>query len=93
MYAGTLDRLVTGFTAKDLPVLVDLKCGDFCEWHPLQTAAYALCLPFPVKRASVHLSPGKFRMKMHDDKGDYEIWKSAATVARWKQIYAQRKED
>lgn len=55
-YRGTLDRVGTFGDSIDR-VLLDIKAGIVADWVPLQTAAYAACLPEPqkIKRCGVQL--------------------------------------
>jgi hypothetical protein len=55
-YRGTLDRVGTFGSSSDR-ILLDIKAGIVADWVPLQTAAYASCLPEPqkIKRCGVQL--------------------------------------
>ena len=98
-YAGTLDRIGTfpnhatvnrdaGGTHRSKPAVVDIKTGSFVFWHPLQTAAYALCLDVPHDRYCVYLkSDGTYSMESHGNRKDGQVFLAAAT------IYKVRKEN
>jgi hypothetical protein len=79
-YCGTLDRLGT---MNGKLYLLDIKSGVKEWWHPLQSAAYALCLPPDTiyKRASVYLSAtGKYKIDYYINKQDYHDWLSTLRV-------------
>jgi hypothetical protein len=98
-YAGTLDRTGTfpnhvaenqdgGNTSRSRPAVVDIKTGGFVFWHPLQTAAYALCLEEPHDRYCVYLKhDGTYSMESHRDRKDAQVFLAAVT------IYKIRKEN
>jgi hypothetical protein len=83
-YAGTLDRLGT-LPNKTRPALVDIKTGAPIFWHPLQTAAYALCLEEPHDRYCVYLKDnGTYRMEAHTNRKDTQIFLATVTVYKIK---------
>ncbi len=78
--AGTLD--ITG-TIENANVLIDIKTGIPCDWHPIQLAAYAkLAQKETYHRYTLHLNAGTtYRLKdTHRRLGDYnntkwvDIW-------------------
>ena len=79
--AGTLD--MTG-TLRGRKVLIDLKTGDFEDWHPVQLAAYAVMGRIEdYRRYTLHLkSDGKYTLKdSHRRLGSYQEAKWAAQWA------------
>lgn len=96
-YAGTFD--VDGFIA-DVPVLVERKCtAKISPTFALQTAAYTLPgvwlhnhpgeKPYRydaiVRRLVVQLKPdGTYRLAEHTNPLDFEAFKAAIIVARWR---------
>jgi hypothetical protein len=98
-YAGTLDRTGTfpnhgteipdaKETQRSKPAVVDIKTGASVFWHPLQTAAYALCLDAPHDRYCVYLKDdGTYSMASHRNRKDAQVFLAAVT------IYKIRKEN
>lgn len=83
-YAGTEDRTIT-FPSSRMEAVIDIKSGEPCFWHPIQTAAYARCHPKPVHRYAVYLrSNGTYRMAPHKDRSDEVIWEACLTLVLWK---------
>lgn len=89
-YCGTLDILAK---VRGALYVVDLKSGSPDHWHPIQTAAYAMAwvasLPGPApgtpKRAALYLSEdGKYNWIAHPKREDFDDWKAALRVARWR---------
>ena len=88
-YVGHLDRLVKW---NDKVHVLDIKTGSDQRWHAIQLAAYAMAWasetgsPTPL-RGSVQLyadgRPGTYRAAK--SRKDFDVWKAALTVARWKQ--------
>jgi len=82
MYAGMIDRVVMWSKIK---TVIDIKAGQPEDWHALQTAAYAACLPGCVGRATVYLSKdGKYRVSTHESITDFDVFACALAVANWK---------
>lgn len=83
-YAGTLDRIIRLSVEPD-HWLIDIKTGEPDRWHQLQTAAYAACVPFAVRRATLYLrDDGNYRFKTHLDRRDIDVFRAALTVHNWR---------
>lgn len=81
-FAGTYDRLIV---LNGHETLIDIKTGPHAIWHPLQTAAYAICLPQVTQRGCVYLrEDGTYRLRLHSDPNDRDVFLAALTVAQWK---------
>jgi hypothetical protein len=67
-YCGRLDRVARMHGGPSQFVL-DIKTGGPADWHRLQTAAYAGCLPGFYRRATVHLgSDGRYAYAFREHK-------------------------
>lgn len=85
-YAGTIDRIVEVCGVKGV---VDVKTGHKYPWHQIQTAAYAMAEngknPQTLKRWSLYLDErGRYKFVEHTDFGDFLVWQSCLTIAKWK---------
>lgn len=84
-YAGTIDHL--GDIGPRL-MLVDVKSGDASDWHGEQLAGYAMLFDFPAgsqrpERANVYVrADGSYRFVERKDRGDFERFKAAVTIAQ-----------
>lgn len=84
LYAGTLDRRVR-LKHGGQQAIVDLKTGAPAVWHPLQTAGYAMPFVDPTRRFAVYLNgDGKYDLKEHKDRTDYDVFKAFLTGHFWK---------
>jgi hypothetical protein len=91
-YAGTLDRVGTcrpPGMRKQRRLLLDIKSGDEDPSHGPQTAGYALplrdCNVIIDMRATVYLSPIKYRVEVHaNDAGDRATFMAAIAFHQWR---------
>jgi hypothetical protein len=79
-YDPKVDACVTpdlwGFIGEKRYVL-DAKRGGPLPYHAIQTAAQAMALKFaPEHRATLYLRNGSYRLKAHEDAGDFKRWRS-----------------
>jgi len=84
-YAGTLDCI--GIRSKDSRfTLIDIKTGTTIpKTVGPQTAAYAAARGESFSRMCVQLTPGGYRIKQLTDPSDFDYFKAALTVHRWKE--------
>lgn len=84
-YAGTMDYL--GHIGTRYLVL-DVKSGGPDDWHGFQLAGYAMLNDFPAgnprpDRANLYVRPdGTYRFIERKDRGDFDVFKAAITIAR-----------
>jgi len=90
-YAGTLDRAgLVRDAGKMTPYLIDIKTGEAPPSVGPQTAAYARCLPDPLRwhRACLQLLPtGRYRWLPLTDRADLTVFFAALTLYDWKVRY------
>lgn len=85
-YCGTVDRVGTPFGGGQ--ALVEIKTGQPEAWHEIQTAAYALAWPSPVARFALYLrNDGTYRLLVHADRRDTDVWRAAITLFCWRQLH------
>ena len=82
-YRGTLDRRVY---LDNKHWVIDIKTGSPAPWHAIQLAGYAAVFtPNPRYRAGVYLpGDGSYRFVEYSDRQDYEVWRSALRIAKWR---------
>lgn len=83
--AGTLDLICT---LKDIqgPWLIDYKTGAKCDWHSIQTAAYAwLSTDRMLNRACLYLrEDGSYKLDEHKSPLDFDAWLGCIALANWR---------
>ena len=89
-YAGTFDRFGTMLGKK---TLLDLKSGAEESWHPIQTAAYCVNdYARDTMRYALYLDgQGNYRLIEHTNRRDFEVFKAALLIYKWRQINGQLK--
>lgn len=88
-YAGTEDKVVRGFLGSLDDMGLDLKTGAPDAADQLQTAGYVMArCPsdyFNKKRAALYLKEdGKWELKPHEERGDFNIFQSAVNLYNYK---------
>jgi hypothetical protein len=94
-YCGIVDR--AGWIG-DERVVVDIKTGSggLKPWHPIQTAAYAACIPgakgiWPTRivlvlKATTKKGFTEYRFSPRTAEWDYEVFKAARTIWTFKEL-------
>ena len=96
--AGTMDIAGTiGFQILNQRHLIDIKTGQKQKWHQLQTAGYALMLseemerqktPITIERHCLYIDKkSKWKLDPHNNKSDFSVFESMATVYNRKGDY------
>lgn len=90
-YAGRLDLIgqLPGFA---LPSILDFKTGGRADWHPIQSAGYALARQAmvggatPLRGALYLKDDGAAAVYVqHPHRNDFDVFRSAVVIAHWKQ--------
>ena len=82
-FAGTLDRIIRWHGSL---TLIDIKTGSPADWHPLQTAAYRMCVDDrPLDRAAIYLAANStYRLIEHASRRNEDVFRAALTAAKWR---------
>lgn len=83
--AGTLDMVCTLQGIKGW-WLLDYKTGAKCDWHAIQTAAYAwLKGDRTLNRACLYLrEDGSYKLDEHKSPLDFDAWLGCIALANWR---------
>jgi hypothetical protein len=81
-FAGTPDRVIQ---LNGTSAVLDIKTGGPQDWHPLQTAGYALLVDPAIDRFALYLRrDGSYRLSRHSSHHDFSVFLAALAVSRWK---------